>query len=134
MCIRDSFYCNSRISLALRNFTVNTSQYRVKLLIRGQYSRPEGIIFTPLSKGVGESEAEIISENSNFQRVLRELDPKTDFLFFLVRSDSFDTFETIWNITEKKEFAVGWNPMQNNNASIVFGSNGRAITCQSGSC
>lgn len=126
-CYRFDWYCSRRKLMAFRNFTVRTSHYTVSLQI-------QGIIFTPLISESGETEQQISSESSNFQQTLKKLNPETDFLYFLVRSDSFDTFEKVWNLVEEEKFAVGWNPIANKNEPIIFSQDGRPIDCQSGGC
>lgn len=130
--------CVERKFERVNNFSIRTSHYKYSLYPEwitdyiDDGFRIKAEILEPLPNVSGESSEEFISDNSQFQQTLKKLNPDKDFLFFLVRPDSFETFEEIWNLVEEKKFDVGWNPFDNNEQPIIFGSEGRGLTCLTG--
>ena len=63
--------------------------------------------------------------------MLAKLDPKKDYLAFLVRPNSFEAFQVAREQAWKQGFKVGWEP-QNTNDPITFGlgSGGRSVGIQ----
>jgi hypothetical protein len=69
-------------------------------------------VFTPLQEGLGEDGATIEwAQESNYRRKLHELDPARHHVIFLVRSDSFEVFQTARRIAIDEGFEVGWEPL-----------------------
>jgi len=72
---------------------------------------------------------ELAENNSDFRQLLKQLNPQTDYLAFLVRPDSFKAFRQARQLAWEAGFDVGWEPMERDRA-IVFGTGGRAVGVQ----
>lgn len=131
---RDSEY-TSRINLyrsclqnrasRLINFQTKTKYYTVTMVNPSNFS----LLYEPIETQRGETETEFSQSNSDFNQVLRELDPKEDYLAFIVRPNSFPSFRAAREMAWKQGFDVGWEP-HNIGRPIVFGLGGRAIGVQ----
>ncbi|AFY89197.1 hypothetical protein Chro_3765 [Chroococcidiopsis thermalis PCC 7203] len=107
-----------------RTFQVRTSHYNVRLELE-----PFSEVYEPIEADVGESSKELKQENSEYKSILKKLSPQTDYLAFIVRPDSFETFRQAREIAWKDKFSVGWEPMKTD-AQIRFSSGGRAVGVQ----
>ncbi len=58
----------------------------------------------------GESITEIRRPNSLFHRILKSLNPQKQFIFFIVRSDSYEIFREARKLAWEKNVDVGWTP------------------------
>ena len=79
----------------------------------------------------GENGQEMQRPASELRRILAEMDPGKEYLFFLVRPGSFEAFRTardlVWEVRSGTD--VGWEPIEED-MLIVFGSTGRPASVQ----
>lgn len=115
--------CELRRLERLQNYSTTTRYYEARV------AGGSGIAYVPLPEVEGEKPGDIQEESSNFREVLQNLNPQTDYLAFLVRSDSFTGFRQARELAWEKGFDVGWEPMEGDR-TIVFGSQGRAVGVQ----
>lgn len=66
-----------------------------------------GLQGRPGVKGILQADLEGKAENA-YAKVLKNISPKTHFLVFFVRDDSFDVFRTARDIAVKADFKHGW--------------------------
>lgn len=109
----------------LKNFRAETKNYEIELVSLKSMSWK----YSPKSTTRGESGTELAQPNSEYQKILAQLDLQKDYLAFLVRPDSFSTFRQARQIAWKAGFDVGWEP-QTPESEIIFGSGGRAVGVQ----
>ncbi len=109
----------------LVNFQSQTEYYNVSMVNASTFS----LLYEPIEGKVGESKEELTLENSEFNQILAKLDPKKDYLAFIVRPNSFATFRQAREQAWTKGFNVGWEPHKTE-TPIIFGSGGRAINVQ----
>lgn len=122
--LREYRNCVRFQSQRLMNFQTLTSNYTVSFGLNSG-----GLVFRPRETVSGESPKQLSQEDSEFQTILKNLNPQTDYLAFLVRPDSFSTFRRAREVAGERNFDVGWEPMKADTA-IVFGSGGRSIGVQ----
>lgn len=115
--------CTNTINRELGNFYFDNGEYVVTFINDGS------IKYEPNGQGMGENNEQLQQENSRFIGFLETLDPKTDYIAFIVRPDSFSTFRAAREEAIKRGFQVGWEPFEQNNL-LVFGSGGRAVGVQ----
>ena len=72
----------------LTNFRTETEYYIVTMVNPATFS----FRYDPIPSKTGEDEARFALPESEFNQVLRELDPQEDYLAFIVRPDSFKSF------------------------------------------
>ncbi len=78
----------------------------------------------------GEDSLQILEPTSAYRAELAKISPKTHWIFFIVRNDSFEMFRGARQIAVEQGFAVGWDPKQAG-APLVFGSDARdGVTTQ----
>ena len=58
----------------------------------------------------GESIIEIRKPHSKFNQMLKKLNPKKEFVYFIVRSDSYEIFREARKLAWGKNLDVGWMP------------------------
>jgi hypothetical protein len=58
----------------------------------------------------GESITQIRQLNSKYNHILKSIDPKKQFIFFIVRSDSYEIFREARKLAWEKNLDVGWTP------------------------
>ena len=58
----------------------------------------------------GETITQIRKPGSKFNRILKSLNPKKQFIFFIVRSDSYEIFREARKLAWEKNLDVGWTP------------------------
>ncbi len=109
----------------LINFRTQTEFYKVTMVDARTFT----MRYDPIPNKLGENAEEILLADSKFNQVLTELDPKQDYLAFIVRPDSFSSFRAAREQAWGQGFEVGWEPHKTENP-IVFGSGGRAIGVQ----
>ncbi len=107
----------------IQNFEVQTGSYRVR------FYDSDALVYEPLNQEVGDSIEELTQADSEFQTVLKQLNPQTNYLAFIVRPDSFSAFRLARQQAWRLGFDVGWEPHRAN-LPLVFGSQGRAIGAQ----
>ena len=108
----------------VKSFRAKTSHYEIQIELN-----PLGLVYKPLEATAGELTKELIIENSEFQRVIKKLNPEKDYLAFIVRPDSFEAFRRARELALKDGFNVGWEPM-NASTPISFSSEGRRVGVQ----
>ena len=118
-------YCLQNRASRLINFQTKTKYYKVTMVNPSSFS----LLYEPIQTQPGETEQEFSQSTSDFNQVLRELDPNEDYLAFIVRPNSFASFRAAREIAWKQGFDVGWEP-HNIGRPIVFGLGGRAIGVQ----
>ena len=109
----------------IKDFRVQIPHYEVRVNIDSSL----GIVYEPLAANTGESARELSQANSKFQSIIKNLNPQTDYLAFIVRPDSFAAFRQAREIAWKQGFDVGWEPMKSDTL-IEFSSGGRTIGVQ----
>ncbi len=120
--VREYNMCIENIISTLATFTGQTDYYRVTFI-------ESSLLYEPLAENQGETKEELRSKESEFKQMLAELNPKTDYLAFIVRPDSFAAFRSARKVAWEQGFDVGWEPYQQDNP-LVFGSGGRSIGVQ----
>lgn len=121
--IQEYKICQKQTLEKLKTFQGQTENYNVRFI------DIDAMMYEPRSSNIGESIKELSKANSNFQTVLKSLNPKTDYLAFIVRPDSFSAFRNARQQAWKTGFDVGWEP-QTEKTPIIFGSGGRAVGVQ----
>jgi len=115
--------CLMKNSEILKTFRARTNYYQVSLVDL------DALLYKPLENVEGESLAELERSYSEFNQHLSELNPETDYLAFVVRPDSFETFRRVREIARRAGFDVGWEP-SSSDTPIIFGSAGRSVGVQ----
>jgi len=69
------------------------------------------VVFLPAGGDVGTPIADVEAEGTEFAKQLRSLDSKKDWLYFIVRSDSFESFRKVRQKLKERGFRVGWSPI-----------------------
>lgn len=117
--------CIDRKVERLQGFEAETAHYTVRL------ENLNSLLYQPKSNE-GESAEELLLTDSDFRSTLEELDPKSEYLAFIVRPDSFDTFRKARTQARKQGYDVGWEPYEEETpiAFTAFGSGGRSIGVQ----
>lgn len=117
--------CVSNRASRLVDFRTQTDYYDVTMVNASTFSYR----YDPIQNKSGENEAELSRTESEFNRVLAKLDPKKDYLAFIVRPDSFSGFRTARELAWAQGFNVGWEPHKPE-LPIQFGSGGQEIDVQ----
>jgi hypothetical protein len=117
--------CISNRASRLVDFQTQTDYYNVIMVNASTFSYR----YDPIQSKPGETEAEFSLPESQFNQTLAKLDPKKDYLAFIVRPDSFASFRTAREQAWAQGFNVGWEPHKPE-LSIQFGSGGEAIDVQ----
>lgn len=118
----------------LKNRVAQLNNYRVQIPYYDVRVYPDSssnlvYAYEPSKKEQGESARDLVKTDSGFNNAIAQLDPKQDYIAFLVRPDSFEAFRAARKLAWSQGFDVGWEPM-NPDRAIVFGSGGRAIGVQ----
>ncbi|MBK4728501.1 hypothetical protein JJD41_01150 [Oxynema sp. CENA135] len=116
--------CLNAKTARVEQFSAETPAYEVRIKLN-----PNGLIYLPKPEFSGETPQELRSPDSRFKQTLKQFDPKTDYLAFIVRPDSFEAFRAARKQAWNDGFDVGWEPLEPDSI-IVFGSGGRAIGVQ----
>lgn len=117
--------CRNKILEAVKNFQTTNKYYNVRLV-------GEHMVYEPKSSVNGETSAELSKDNSEFQTILKDINPETEFLAFIVKADSYEAFRAARQEAWDKGFDVGWEPqtVDTELAFRIFGSGGRTINIQ----
>ncbi|HAC63663.1 MAG TPA: hypothetical protein DCF68_09030 [Cyanothece sp. UBA12306] len=115
--------CRMKIVDSFKLFRGQTNYYKVR------FYDLNALIYEPIQPEVGESYKQIGKSTSEFTKILDKLNPKTDYLAFIVRPDSFAGFRQARKQAILAGYNVGWEPMKQD-TPIVFGSNGRTVGVQ----
>jgi hypothetical protein len=113
---------------ALNNYRAKIPYYEVRVYVNSS-SSDLVYAYEPSKEDKGESARELEQTDSEFKEAIAQLDPKQDYIAFLVRPDSFEAFRAARKLSWSQGFDVGWEPM-NPERAIVFGSGGRAVGVQ----
>jgi hypothetical protein len=106
---------------SMRTWSTSTGNYTVDLVGYSMRYRA--------NEGAGESAKVVKDTASAYQRVLREMDPETEYLAFIVRPDGLEAFRAAREIATKRGLSSGWEPFTDER-EITFGSNGREVGVQ----
>ena len=117
--------CISSRANRLINFRTQTDYYNVTMTNASTFS----LRYEPIATKPGEPEEALSLPESKFNDILAKLDPKKDYLAFIVRPDSFSGFRAAREQAWAKGFDVGWEPHKQE-LPIQFGSGGRSIGVQ----
>jgi hypothetical protein len=117
--------CLSSRSGRLINFETKTTHYNVVMTNAATFS----LLYEPISNEQGENKEQLVSKDSEFQKILAKLKSKDDYIAFIVRPDSFSAFRVARKQAWKQGFQVGWEPHKVEDA-ITFGSGGKEIGVQ----
>ncbi|ELS00872.1 hypothetical protein Xen7305DRAFT_00005730 [Xenococcus sp. PCC 7305] len=123
--IRDYRSCTEKKIATIENFQTTNKYYSVAIV--GQ-----SIVYEPKSSVKGETSVELSKNNSEFKKILDNINPETEFLAFIVKADSYETFRAARQEAWNRGLDVGWEP-QTVDAEIafrIFGSGGRTISIQ----
>jgi hypothetical protein len=78
---------------------------------------------------LGENTDQLEKPGGKFQLILSQLDPKTQYIAFLVRDDSFNVFRKARYVADKLGYNTGWE-LLGADEPIKFGSGGAQILSQ----
>ncbi len=81
----------------------------------------------PNPENQGDSKDVLRNKDTAFQQILQRIDPEKEFVFFLVRPDSFEAFRVARKLLWAKNIEIGWEPLSEGQF-ISFGSRGRRPT------
>ena len=87
------------------NFRLSTDNYQVKTVENGL-----SLEFKPISAEVGETNTQLATNGSQFRKVLAQADAKKEYLIFIVRPDSFETFRAARKQAWEAGYEVAWEP------------------------
>ena len=107
----------------LKRFYINNGDYMVTFTENGSLK------YEPVLGAVGENAQQLEADNSQFNAVLKTLDPGINFIAFIVRPDSFSIFRAARAEALSHGFDVGWEPFAQERV-MIFGSGGRSIGVQ----
>lgn len=85
------------------------------------------IKLTPLENAVADRVADLDDPESEIRLKLKTMDPEKQWLFFLVREDSFQAFRKFREYLMAKGYEVGWTPVEDEEP-LEFGPGGRSPT------
>ncbi len=91
------------------NFRTSTKNYEVQTVDEGV-----SLLFKPISEEVGETSSQLTAADSQFKKVLSQYKPNQDYLVFIVRPDSFETFRAARKQAWAAGYEVGWEPQAQN--------------------
>ncbi len=91
------------------NFKTSTNNYEVQAVDDGV-----SLLFKPISEEVGETSNQLTAADSQFKKVLSQYKPNQDYLVFIVRPDSFETFRNARKQAWDAGYEVGWEPQPQN--------------------
>jgi len=86
---------------------VGSKCYRVEV----DAGRNVAFLYQPRQAEQGEPGARIRKPGSDYGRIINSLDAERQFVFFIVRSDSFEVFRTARRIARDLGLATGWHPI-----------------------
>ena len=115
--------CIRARNVKFENFYYDNGNYIVTFTEQGSLKYE----VNPLSKG--DTTKDLRNSESQFNQILKKLNPRTNYIAFVVRPDSFEAFrvarQKAWNLG----YEVGWEPFPQDRV-LVFGSGGRSIGVQ----
>lgn len=105
--LRQNNYQSCLLSVLGRqsNFRATTENYDVSTVDGGV-----SLLFEPISDATGETSTQLTAANSQFRQVLSQFNPNKDYLVFIVRPDSFETFRAARKQAWDAGYEVGWEP------------------------
>ena len=115
--------CISRRNLRLEDFYYDNGDYIITFTPQGSLQ------YQANSLSQGNTIKDLRNSESEFNQILKQLNPKINYIAFVVRPDSFAAFraarQKAWNLG----YEVGWEPFPQDRV-LVFGSSGRSIGVQ----
>lgn len=117
--------CQQRRVEQLSDFEMENKYYQVELI-------GDSLLYEPKTGALGETAADVTRRNSEFERILQDIDPNTEFLAFIVKSDSYEAFRVARQEAWKRGFDVGWEPqtLDTDLRFNVLGTGGRSVNIQ----
>ena len=117
--------CNQKRTDSVEDFQAENKYYQIRL-------EGESLLYEPKSDVKGESSSQLTHNNSEFNTILDDFDPETEYLAFIVKADSYEAFRAAREVAWKQGFDVGWEPqtVDTELAFNVLGSGGRAVNIQ----
>lgn len=118
---RINLYNYEYVLASMRTWSTSTGNYTVDLV--GYSTRYRA------NEGAGEPVKVVKDTASAYQRVLRGMDPETEYLAFIVRPDGLEAFRAAREVATRRGLSSGWEPFTHER-EITFGSNGRQVGVQ----
>ncbi|MFM1841772.1 MAG: hypothetical protein RLZZ490_505 [Cyanobacteriota bacterium] len=118
--------CIAQQGARLNQTSLDTNDYQVSIVNLNNLS-----IRYELKQGeeVGDRLSNLTKQDSKYQQQLANFDPRFEYLAFLVRPDSFQSFRQAREIAWQQGFDVGWEPLTDD-TPIILGNEGRSIGVQ----
>lgn len=107
----------------LEKFYYQNQNYTISFVNNG------ALKYEPKASSTGENNKQLKEKNSDFINTLNQLNPDVNYIAFLVRPDSFETFRVAREKAWSLGYEVGWEPITQDRI-LVFGSGGRSIGVQ----
>jgi hypothetical protein len=118
---RINLYNYEYVLASMRTWSTSTGNYTVDLVGYSMRYRA--------NEGAGEPVKVVKDTASAYQRVLRGMDPETEYLAFIVRPDGLEAFRAAREVATRRGLSSGWEPFTYER-EITFGSNGRQVGVQ----
>jgi hypothetical protein len=90
-----------------RRADVGSQNYRVKVEVGRSAT---SFIYELRKPDLGETVADLHDPQSEYAGIVGSLDPRTYFVFFIVRNDSFEAFRAARRMAGARGLATGWHP------------------------
>lgn len=100
---------------ALNRSSPTNGFHRFELELReiefvGRTIRGVKMTVTPVDEPVGDTLSQMRRPQSELSQRLSKMDPRKHWLYFIVRTDSFEAFRAARKHAKKRGFQVGWTP------------------------
>ncbi|MBL1209846.1 hypothetical protein [Geminocystis sp. GBBB08] len=115
--------CIKTRNMRLENFYYDNGNYLISFTNQGSLK------YDINASSQGEDSQQLKNTNSKFINALKQLNPEINYIAFIVRPDSFQTFRAAREKAWSLGFDVGWEPIPQDQI-LVFGSGGRSIGVQ----
>ena len=76
----------------------------------------------------GDNAAKSIANGSDFDKLLDNINRRSEYVFFVVDDESYETFRTVRAECQRRKIDCGWDP--SNTVNFNFGSSGRSADPQ----
>ena len=102
---------------------IDTRHYNATFVVT-KHGHTYGIdaLLEPKADNGGDTLKELV-DGSEFEQLLKSLNPEKQYIYFIVRDDSFGVFRNARRIARRHGFRVGWMPIRKDAAlrHIIFG-------------
>ena len=115
--------CVNNRNQYFQNFYYDNGDYIVT------FTKEGSLQYRANSSAQGDTIQEIKNSKSDFERILKQLNPDINYVAFVVRPDSFAAFRAARKQAWKLGYEVGWEPLSQDRI-LVFGSSGRIVGVQ----